>query len=129
MPIGQAIEAHLRRVGLMPPERFSFDASRSVFAMVQRCQGWAITTPLGLLDCEPLHSQLDIHPLPFPTLTRTISLVTRRDELGTLPAQLTALCTALLREQTHPAVRALAPWVDDALRVHDPRSSERAGLS
>jgi len=117
MPIGRAIESHLRRLRMRLPQRYAFDASRSVFAMVRDVGGWAITTPLCVLDSERFRPDLDVHPLPFAGLSRTVYLAARRAELGGLPATLATLCRDLLEARTLPAVRELAPWCGDAFAV------------
>lgn len=119
MPIGRSIEQQLRRIRLSPVSHFAFDASRSVFAMVQKSGGWAMTTPLCVLDSERFRGSLEVRPLPFPGLTRTLTLVARRDELGTLPADLARLCRDLLKERLMPAALDMAPWLEGAFRVLD----------
>ena len=117
MPIGRAIESHLRRLRLRLPQRYAFDASRSVFAMVRDVGGWAVTTPLCVLDSARFRPDLEVHPLPFAGLSRTLYLAARRTELGGLPATLADLCRDLLEARTEPAVRDLAPWCGDAFAV------------
>lgn len=116
-PIGRAIEAQLRRVRLSPRERYVFHASRSIFAMVIRCGGWALTTPLGLLDSERFVGRLDIRPLPFSGISRRICLVAHRDELGRLPGHLADVCRELFTNSLVPSALELAPWTRGVLQV------------
>ena len=117
MPMGQLINQHLRRLRIELPAPFAFDASRSVFAMMQKCGGWTITTPLCLRDAAQERDTFDYFRLPFAGFTRTIRLVARREELGHLPGRLASLCRRLIAEQIVPGVRSVAPWTDDALVV------------
>ena len=117
MPIGRSIAQHLRRVRLSPAGRFAFGASRSVFAMVEASGGWAITTPLCLLDGDHARSRLEVQRLPFPGLTRRIYLVARREELGGLPAKLAELARRLLEDRLSGPVRRIAPWLDGEVQV------------
>ncbi|MEM7222502.1 MAG: LysR family transcriptional regulator [Pseudomonadota bacterium] len=117
MPIGRGIEQHLRRVQVSPNGKLAFDASRSVFAMVEKCGGWAITTPLCLLDSPRARDSLEVHPLPFAGMVRTIHLVARRDELGELPAKLAVLARQLLAERLTLPALAIAPWLKGGFRV------------
>ncbi len=119
MPIGRAIEEQLRRVRLSPQERYVFNASRSILAMVIKCGGWALTTPLGLFDSERFRGRLDIRPLPFSGFSRRICLVAHRDELGHLPAKLADMCRELFAHSLVPAALELAPWTRDAFQVLD----------
>ncbi len=92
-------------------------ASRSVLAMVRNCRGWAITTPLSVLDSERFWPDLDIRPLPFTGFSRTIHLVARRAELGRLPERLASICRDLLDTRLVPAILEMAPWSEGAFTI------------
>lgn len=124
MPLGRAITRQLRRLRLAFPERFVFDASRPIFAMVQECGGWAITTPLSLLDSERIWDGLEILPLPFTGFSRTIHLVARRAELGHLPDQLATASRDLIETRLLPRFFAKAPWTRPHLSVLRPDEAE-----
>ena len=111
MPIGQLIGQHLRRIRIDLPAPFSFDASRSVFAMMRKAGGWAITTPLCLLDSGAEAQHMDCFQLPFAPFDRTIRIVTRREELGPLPEHLADALRALMHTTVLPQVAQLAPWL------------------
>ncbi len=119
IPIGRRIAAHLDRVRMIVPRRFAFEATRSVLAMVVQTGGWAITTPLNILDAELFVPGLDILPLPFAGETRLVHLVARRDELGHLPADLAHDCRQLVRDRLIPRFAAIAPAFADAITVID----------
>jgi DNA-binding transcriptional LysR family regulator len=117
MPIGVLIAQHLKRMQFKVPRRFTFDASRSVFAMVVQTGGWAITTPLNILDAERFIPQVDILPLPFPALSRRVYLVARDEELGHLPKMLADDCRRLISEKIIPRFSAIAPELASAIEV------------
>jgi DNA-binding transcriptional LysR family regulator len=119
IPIGRRIAAHLERVRMAVPRRFAFEATRSVLAMVVQTGGWAITTPLNILDAELFVPGLDILPLPFAGETRLVHLVARREELGHLPAELARDCRRLVRETLIPRFVAMAPDFAGAIAVPD----------
>lgn len=119
MPMGRDIARHCRRLKLNLPQRYAFDASRSVFAVVRNCRGWAITTPLCVLDCERFRPDLDIRPLPFPGISRTIYLVARREELGRLPEKLATMCRDLIDKHLVPAALEITPWAEGSLVTLD----------
>ncbi len=52
--------------------------------------GWAITTPLNLLDAERALPDLDVLPLPFAGEVRHVHLVARMESLGICPTILPA---------------------------------------
>lgn len=119
LPIGQRIAQHLKRVRLNPARRFALEATRSVLAMVVQTGGWAITTPLNLLDAERFIPQLDVLPLPFAGETRRVHLIARSEELGSLPEELANDCRALVRERIVPHFDRIAPALRGAIEVAD----------
>jgi DNA-binding transcriptional LysR family regulator len=117
IPIGRVIAAHLRRLRLTPPRRYAFEATRSVLAMVAEIGGWALTTPLNLLDAERILPALDVRPLPFAGLTRQVQLIARAGELGHLPADLARDCRALVRGRLIPRFADVAPGLPEAIEI------------
>lgn len=109
IPIGQKIARHLKRVRLNVPRRYAFEATRSVLAMVVETGGWAITTPLNLMDAERFLPDVVVTHLPFAAETRRIHLVARNDELATLPEELASHCRDLVRDRLLPRFAALVP--------------------
>jgi len=111
MPLGRMIAQHLQRLRIELAAPFSFDASRSVVAMMGRIGGWTITTPLCLLDSGADARAMDCLRLPFAPLSRTIRLISRRGELGRLPDDLAEIIRRLLRSSIEPEVERLAAWL------------------
>ena len=83
--IGRQIEAALRRGRMRPAHRYDFTTNRALFAMIEQSRGWAITTALAVLG-TPIPGALRVHRLPLPGFSRRLSLHSRREALGTLPA-------------------------------------------
>jgi DNA-binding transcriptional LysR family regulator len=113
MPIGRVAAQHLQRLRIDLSAPFSFDASRSVFAMMARCGGWSITTPLCVLDAGENSSTVDCFKMPFAGLERTVRVVARREELGGLPGETAQITRELITASVLPATGALAPWLLD----------------
>ena len=62
-------------------------------------------------------SQVDVIPLPFGPLSRTITLTARRDVLGDMPAGIATRLKPLLQEMiVGPAIAEL-PWLSDEMRL------------
>lgn len=119
MPIGISVSQHLRRVNLVPPMQYSFDATRSILATVRDQKGWAMVTPLCMLDSIRFKDSLDVLPLPFSGLTRSVYLVSRRDELGKLPQQLAQMCSGLIRDHLLPELSEMFPWLEHRFEIFD----------
>jgi DNA-binding transcriptional LysR family regulator len=85
---GVEIERHLRRLGLQVPRTVEFDVPYGVAAMVAAKRGFAITTPLCVSEAGHLAAATTKAPLPGPQLTRTLTLVARKGELGRIPRDL-----------------------------------------
>lgn len=117
LPIGQRIAQHLKRVRLTPARRFALEATRSVLAMVVQTGGWAITTPLNLMDAERFIPQVDVHALPFAGETRRVYLIARAQELGRLPEDLAQDCRALVQSRLVPRFDLIAPALAGAIEV------------
>ena len=117
MPIGMMIAQHLRRLRIELPAPYSFDATRSVITMVEKCRGWTITTPLCVLDARQDVQPLDCLRLPFAGFERTISVATRRDELGALPRHIADRVRLLVLRRLVPEARQLAGWLESEFEV------------
>ncbi|WP_299392559.1 LysR family transcriptional regulator [Pelagibius sp.] len=117
MPIGRLVEQHLRRHRFAPERRFSFEASRSILAMVGQVGGWTLGTPLNILDATRFAPDVVVLPSPFTRLTRGVSLAARRGELGSLPAQLAEILCGILRDLVVPEAERLIPGSAGLLKV------------
>lgn len=111
MPMGRTIAQHLRRLRLDYQSPASFDASRSVFAMARNCDGWAITTPLCLLDSRADRDLMQCFKLPFAGCSRTIRLMARRGEFGDLPGNLAQVARVLVGDLIRRETPGLPEWV------------------
>jgi DNA-binding transcriptional LysR family regulator len=123
MPLGRLIELHLRRVRFIPPRSFAFDSSHSVFATVMKCGGWALTTPVCLLDSAQFCEVLEVACTPFPTVGRGVSLWARRGELAGLPKRLAALSREIVEVGCIAPGQARMPWLGDDFRTLLPEES------
>ncbi|MBB3769642.1 DNA-binding transcriptional LysR family regulator [Angulomicrobium tetraedrale] len=103
---GMEVERHLRRLRLDLPRRMEFDTPYGVTASVTDGMGFAITTPLCLFEAGLGLEGFACWPLPGPGLTRHLTLIARRQELGRLPREIADFCRAQLRLAA-PAVGAL----------------------
>jgi DNA-binding transcriptional LysR family regulator len=114
---GRNIEGHLRRLRLEPPHRLEFDTADAVMAMVAAGVGWAITTPLCFLQALAYAERIRCLPLPGPGFGRQLTLFSRADELGQLPARIAAEAAGVLSRDCLPAIAAHAPWMVEAMAI------------
>jgi DNA-binding transcriptional LysR family regulator len=115
--MGRQIAAHLSRHGLKPAHRFELDSYAAILAMVAGGEGWTILTPLALHQARAFRAQVEVRPLPFPALARTLSLSARAGILQGVPAHIAQRLKPLIAEVViAPALKA-TPWLAPALRV------------
>jgi DNA-binding transcriptional LysR family regulator len=119
MPIGQMVLTHLKRIRLNVERRYSFETTRSVIATVAKTGGWTLATPLSILDAHRFRDQIEVFPVPFAGLERSVYLINRIHELGSLPRTLTRSLRALLHQELLPELLRIAPEVAHALQVLD----------
>ncbi len=115
--MGRQIAAHLARHGLKPAHRFELDSYAAILAMVAGGEGWTILTPLALHQARAFRDQVEVRPLPFPALTRTLSLSARAGILHGVPAQIAQRLKPLIAEVVIIPALAITPWLAPALRV------------
>lgn len=109
--MGRMIADHLAQQSLNLNRRFELDSYHAIMAMVAQGAGWTITTPLGWMRAERFREQVDVMPLPFGPLSRSISLTARPEVLGDMPADIAARLRPQLQSMViDPAVQAL-PWL------------------
>lgn len=112
---GIEIERHLRRLGLDLPTGYEFDTPFGVHSMVDSGHGFAVTTPLCLAEVPLENVAARAAPLPGPKLTRTMTLIARRQELGSLPRELARTCRDVLEGSTLQQLQVAMPWLGDNL--------------
>ncbi len=115
--MGRQIAAHLARHNVVLNHRFELDSYHSIMAMVAGGAGWTILTPLGWMRAQRFQDQVDLMPLPFAALSRTISLNARRGVLSEMPGRIAERLRPLLREMIVAPAIAQRPWLSPALRM------------
>jgi DNA-binding transcriptional LysR family regulator len=115
--MGRQIEAHLSRQRINLPNKFEFDSYHAILCMVAAGSGWTMTTSLGYMRARRFHDEVDIFPLPFKELSRSISLIARKGVLDNIPGdiaqQIRPLVTSMLVD---PCIEKF-PWMKDKLTI------------
>ena len=108
---GIEVERHLRRLKLDLPRRLEFDTPQGVTELVARGEGFAVTTPMCVLEAAVPMARLACWPMPGPAVLRRLTLIARRQELGRLPRELAAFCRAHLSAHALPFLLDAMPWL------------------
>ena len=116
---GINIENHLRSLGIEARRRFEFDTADTTLAMVSVGIGWAITTPLCLLQAKTHLPNIRCEPLPGPVFSRSLMLATRRHELESLQKMISEKSREIIQQRCLPEISQFAPWVVEKIQVGD----------
>ncbi len=115
--IGLTIERYLGDIGVVPPHRLEIDTADSLVAMVAAGIGWALITPLCLLQSRADPQAVTVQPLPKSGPGRELILLSRRGEYGDLPETIAATATGIFIREWRPQLARFAGWLVDAVAV------------
>lgn len=108
--IGQQIEHYLRHAGIDASRRFEFDATDPLLSLVAAGLGWALSTPLCLLQSRQYLADVTVLALPQAALgRRDFFLLTHVGDAAELATEVARVTRQILRCETSPAIRALMP--------------------
>jgi DNA-binding transcriptional LysR family regulator len=122
--IGAEIEMHLRRLGVDIPRRFEFDSSDTLTGIVAAGLGWAIMTPLCLLNSIARLGLAQPRPLPGPSFSRKIYLISRAGELDRVSLQIARLSRRILKEKYLPGMLRISPWLRGRIIIGNPKNTD-----
>ena len=114
---GAVIERHLRRSGHVPLPSLEIDTADVVMAMVAAGLGWAITTPLCVLQGRASLQQIAILPLPGVPLSRTIYQLSREGEYEEMGGLVFQTSRSVLENNIFPVVRETIPWLRGSMAL------------
>lgn len=115
--MGRQIAAHLARQNLRPAHRFELDSYHAILAMVAGGEGWTILTPLALHHAARFREGVEVAPLPFAPLRRSLSLSARSGVLKEIPGQVAGHLRRLVAENVIGPALADWPWMAKDLRL------------
>ncbi|MDR5744753.1 LysR family transcriptional regulator [Caballeronia sp. LZ029] len=113
---GALTERYLRRCGISAKRHLEIDASDVVLSMVAADLGWAITTPLVLLQSRGYLKDVCVLPISGPPLTRTIYQVSRAGEYEETAEYFYQTSRRVLETAVFPEIKSLLP--DAGLKLH-----------
>ncbi len=114
-PVGRRTDQHLQRCRLDLPRAIEADRTSMVMAGVITGKCFAILSPTLLIDGLAEGMRLRIEPLPFAPLKRTIRLVSRREDLGTIPLRVALESQTILKR----AFDHLVPAISGQISYHE----------
>jgi DNA-binding transcriptional LysR family regulator len=115
--MGQQIETHLTRQRIRLPNQFEFNNYHAILSMVADKTGWTITTPLGFLRARRFAEDIELMPLPFDPMSRTISLNARKDAMVKMPKEVANTVRPIIQEQVIIPMVKQVPWLRDSFRL------------
>jgi DNA-binding transcriptional LysR family regulator len=94
------------------------DASDVVLAMVAADLGWAITSPLVLLQSRAYLKDVHVVPIKGPALTRTIYQISRAGEYEEMAEYFYQTSRRVLDTTVFPEIRTLLPGIGAKLHLN-----------
>jgi DNA-binding transcriptional LysR family regulator len=122
--IGAEIERHLRRLGVEIPRRFEFDSSDTLTGIVAAGIGWAIMTPLCLVNSIARLGSARAMPFPGPHFSRKIYLISRAGELDRVSLRIARVSRRILKEKYLPGMLRIAPWLRSQIILGNTKSAD-----
>lgn len=112
--IHSQIEAQLRRLKIVLPNRFEIESNQTIMAMIAAGSGWAVTTPMSYMRARRFHAQVKLQPFPEKAFARSLSIFTT-PETGETAQQIvgSALRTLFRKRALKPALEMM-PWLQDS---------------
>lgn len=117
---GRAAETHFSRLRLTVPVKVEADTSQLVLSMVADGLGWALSTPLCLLQCKHVLDKVDVSHTPTPGFSRDIYLVTRSNEYQEPVDAILAECAHQLSSIIIPDIKHRFAWACYAMQLNQP---------
>lgn len=116
--LGAQVERALRRAGIQAARRLEVETADTLTSMVAGGIGWAVTTPLCLLQGARSAAAVRLHPVPELQAQRQIYLHVRQGEYDELGRQAFELAALLLQGPVRSELKALHPSLPGLIQVH-----------
>jgi DNA-binding transcriptional LysR family regulator len=115
--LGGQIDRVVRRHGVKAGRTLEMDTSEVLTSMVAGELGWAVTTPMCLLQAQHLASQLNIAAIDALTGMRSIYLLARQDQHRQVVHKVLETTSRLLEFDVVPRLAAMHPALPALLRL------------
>jgi len=116
--IGSQIDRFITHAGIHAPRRFEFDSTDSLLSLVSGGIGWALTSPLCLMQSQHQALASKIAILPSSALgSRTFYLICHSGANELLSQQLMSVTRQVLNYKTLPLIKKYWPLLQSSLVV------------
>lgn len=115
--VGMQIERYLRRIEARAPTRLELDNADALTSMVAEGIGWAVTSPMCLLQGAAHAARVTAHVVDGLGLERSLYLVARRDEYGAFFDDACETARDVIDTSFLPRVRALGLGVESLIET------------
>lgn len=122
--VGMQIERYLRRIDLRMPTRLELDNADALTSMVAAGIGWAITSPMCLLQAAAYVDQVSTHVIDAMGLERSLYLVARRDEYSAFFEDACEIAHEVIETSFLPRLKALGRDVERLITLNERSRSE-----
>jgi DNA-binding transcriptional LysR family regulator len=116
--LGEQVERTLRRMGISPSRRLEVETADTLTSMVAGGIGWAVTTPLCLLQGARSAGSVRMDFVPGLQAQRRLYLHVRKGEYDELGRQAFELAVAILDGQVRSELEGLAPALPGLIQLH-----------
>ena len=114
---GAIIERYLRRLRVSDTRRIEVDNADMMCALVGNGVGWAITTPLHIMQTLQRLEGVRVDMLRAPVPERSVTLITRAGEFEETASMLATEARRLLRERYLPLLFDVVPAMAREIQV------------
>lgn len=115
--IGRDIEQQFRRLRIEIPRRLEFDSSDTIVGIVAAGLGWAVVTPLCLINSMSRLGPARAVPFPGPVFSRRLSIISRKGELDNVALRLAQLARQIIREKYLSDMLRVGPWLEGKINL------------
>jgi DNA-binding transcriptional LysR family regulator len=109
--IGIYTEVILRRKNIETKVNFETDDTHTLMRFVQEGHGWCILSALCLLQVLHRLDGIVLLPLDNSRHFRSIHLIARQGEMGSLPESIAEAIKSMFHAEVHPQLLKIAPWM------------------
>jgi DNA-binding transcriptional LysR family regulator len=118
--VGGQAERFIRRMEVHIPHRLEVDTADTLTSMVAGDIGWAITTPMCLLQGGECAREVKLHFLQVPHGGRSLYHLARQDEYGQLFDETYLLARSILAGSMLEKLKLIHPGLPGLVEIEGP---------